>query len=83
MCPDPRTSSHQSRAFELLPPTFTLLEVRRVHEAILGRPPNKDSFRRTLLASRLIEPTGDRQTGVGHRPAALYRRVRTTPVPTR
>jgi 8-oxo-dGTP diphosphatase len=60
-------------AFELLPPTFTLLEVRRVHEAILGRPLNKDSFRKTLLASGHIEPTGDRQTGVGHRPAALYR----------
>ncbi len=62
-------------AFELLGPTFTLLEVRRVYEAILGRPLNKDSFRRTVLASGLIEPTGDRQTGVGHRPAALYRRV--------
>lgn len=61
-------------AFELLPPTFTLLQARRVHEAILGRPLNKDSFRKTLLASGDIAPTGERSSGVG-RPAALYTRA--------
>ena len=59
-------------ALELLPVAFTLRQARRVHEAVLGRPLNKDSFRRTLLASGLIEPTGGRSSGVG-RPAALYR----------
>ncbi|MCP4869837.1 MAG: NUDIX domain-containing protein [Proteobacteria bacterium] len=61
-------------AFELLPASFTLLEARRVYEAIWGRDLNKDSFRKTLLGSGLIEATGERQSGVGHRPAALYRR---------
>jgi 8-oxo-dGTP diphosphatase len=62
--------------FELLPDTFTLLELRRVHEAILGRPLNKDSFRRKVLDRGLVEPTGERATGLGHRPPELYRFVR-------
>ena len=59
--------------FELLPETFTLLELRLVHEAILGRPLNKDSFRRKILDRGLVEATGERATGLGHRPPALYR----------
>ncbi|MHB8767372.1 MAG: NrtR DNA-binding winged helix domain-containing protein [Deferrisomatales bacterium] len=39
----------------------------------LGQPLNKDSFRRRMLASGLLEPTGESETGVIHRPAALYR----------
>jgi len=62
--------------FELLPATFTLLELRGVHEAILGRPLNKDSFRRTIVDRGLVEPTGERATGLGHRPPELYRFVR-------
>jgi 8-oxo-dGTP diphosphatase len=59
--------------FELLPEAFTLYELRRVHEAILGHPLNKDSFRRTVLNRELVEPTGEVARGLGHRPAALYR----------
>lgn len=59
--------------FELLPRLFTLLELQTIHETILGRPLNKDSFRRRMLASGLIAPTGQRETDVGHRPAELYR----------
>lgn len=60
-------------AYELLPPTFTLLELQHVHEVILGRHLNKDSFRRTALASGELERTSRMQAGVDHRPAALYR----------
>lgn len=59
--------------FELLGDTFTLRDLRLVYEAILGHPLNKDSFRRTVLARDVVEPTGDVLTGVGHRPPALYR----------
>jgi 8-oxo-dGTP diphosphatase len=62
--------------FELLPNVFTLLDLQRVHEVVLARALNKDAFRRRMLASGLIEPTGASQTDVGHRPAALYRFVR-------
>jgi 8-oxo-dGTP diphosphatase len=59
--------------FQLLGPTFTLLDLQRVHETVLGRPLNKDSFRRRMLASGQLEATGEMQRGVEHRPAELYR----------
>lgn len=62
-------------AFALLPDTFTLRQLQGVHETILGRKVNKDSFRRTMLATGLVVPTGEREEGVGHRPAERYRFV--------
>jgi 8-oxo-dGTP diphosphatase len=59
--------------FQLLASTFTLLDLQRVHETILGRPLNKDSFRRRMLASGQLEATGETEQAVGHRPAELYR----------
>lgn len=59
--------------FQLLPSRFTLRELQHVHETVLGRPLNKDSFRRRMLASGQLEATGEHQRDVGHRPAELYR----------
>ncbi|HVH47415.1 MAG TPA: NUDIX domain-containing protein [Labilithrix sp.] len=59
--------------FQLLPERFTLLELQGVHEIVLGRALNKDSFRRRMLASGDLVATGEMQSGVGHRPAELYR----------
>jgi 8-oxo-dGTP diphosphatase len=59
--------------FELLPATFSLRDLRLVHEGILGRALNKDSFRRRILDRGLVVPTGERAAGVGHRPPELYR----------
>jgi 8-oxo-dGTP diphosphatase len=59
--------------FQLLADTFTLRRLQDVHETILGRTLNKDSFRRRMLASGLLEATGERESEVGHRPAELYR----------
>lgn len=59
--------------FQLLPPTFTLRDLQAIHEVILGRPLNKDSFRRRMLASGELHATGERERTVGHRPAELYR----------
>lgn len=66
--------------FQLLPERFTLSELLRVHETVLGRPLNKDSFRRRMLASGQLEATGDLQSGVDHRPAELYRFARRSAV---
>ncbi len=62
--------------FQLLPARFTLRDLQDVHEAVLGRQLNKDSFRRRMLASGQLEATGDRERSVGHRPAELYRFTR-------
>jgi 8-oxo-dGTP diphosphatase len=59
--------------YQLLPNAFTISQLQRVHEAILGRSLNKDSFRRRMLASGELEPIGESQSEVDHRPAALYR----------
>ena len=59
--------------FELLPRRFTLRQLQTIHETILGKTLNKDSFRRRMIASGLIAPTGEREADVGHRPAELYR----------
>ncbi len=66
--------------FQLLPARFTLRQLQVVHEVVLGRPLNKDSFRRRMLASGQLEATGERQTDVDHRPAELYRFARRSAV---
>jgi 8-oxo-dGTP diphosphatase len=62
--------------FRLLPRSFTLRQLQEVHEAILGRKLNKDSFRRSALASGLVAPTGKSETDVPYRPASLYQYVK-------
>ncbi len=66
--------------FQLLGRSFTLLELQRVHETVLDRPLNTDSFRRRMLASGLLEATGERQEDVDHRPAERYRFARRSAV---
>jgi 8-oxo-dGTP diphosphatase len=66
--------------FQLLGSTFTLLDLQRVHETVLGRPLNKDSFRRRMLASGQLEATGETEQAVDHRPAELYRFVKRSAV---
>jgi 8-oxo-dGTP diphosphatase len=66
--------------FQLLPEAFTLRQLQQVHETVLGTDLNKDSFRRRMLASGLLEATGERQHDVGHRPAELYRFTRRSAV---
>lgn len=63
--------------FELLPERFTLRQLQEVHESILGRKVNKDSFRRKMLASGLLRATGELETGTDFRPAELYIREST------
>lgn len=57
--------------FELLPPTFTLLQLQRVVEALAGVRLHKQNFRRLVEHGGLVEGTGkDVQTG--GRPAELF-----------
>ncbi len=59
--------------FQLLPTAFTLRQLQEIHEAVRGEPLNKDSFRRRMLATGLLEATGARESDVSYRPAELYR----------
>ena len=58
--------------FELLPEEFTLSELQRVYEIVLGEKLDKRNFRRRILQANIIEPTPHFRTGEG-RPARLYR----------
>lgn len=60
-------------AHALLGDTFTLTELREVHEAVLRKPIDPANFRRQILASEAIEATGKCLTGTSHRPPQLYR----------
>jgi ADP-ribose pyrophosphatase YjhB (NUDIX family) len=59
-------------AFELVPEEFTLLDLQRAYEAVLGHALDKNAFRRRLLASGLILPLGRRREGLRARPAELF-----------
>jgi len=54
-----------------MPDEFTLNELQKVYEAILGSTMDVKSFRRRILAAKILEETGKtKQTS--RRPAALY-----------
>ncbi|MCA9939750.1 MAG: NUDIX hydrolase [Anaerolineales bacterium] len=59
--------------FELLPDTFTLSELQRAYEIILGEALDKRNFRRKILSADIIEETGEMKTEGEGRPARLYR----------
>lgn len=56
----------------LLPQEFTVLQLREVHEAVLGRPLDKDLFRRKHI-ERLVATDNWASGGVG-RPAQVFRK---------
>ena len=67
-------SSYSSLPVYLCGETFTLPQLQKVYEAILGEPINKVSFRRKLDELDILEPLeGAMETGKAHRPAQLYR----------
>jgi ADP-ribose pyrophosphatase YjhB (NUDIX family) len=57
--------------FNLMPPLFTLSELQRVYEIILGKDLLAAAFRRKI-ADRVIE-TEESTRDAGHRPSKLYR----------
>jgi hypothetical protein len=59
--------------FELLPREFTLYDLQKNVEAILGTLLHKQNFRRLVEQGGLVEPTGNVSTATGGRPARLYR----------
>ena len=59
--------------FELLPPSFTLLQLQRVVEALAGQRLHKQNFRRLVEKGGLVEGTSKLSAGTGGRPAELFR----------
>ena len=59
--------------FELMPDEFTLFELQKTVEAILGSHLHKQNFRRLVENCGLVDSTGDVRTNTGGRPAKLFR----------
>lgn len=59
--------------FELLPEKFSFREVQNIYEAIFGVEFDNRNFRKKIGKANYIIPTGDKQIGVAHKPAILYR----------
>lgn len=59
--------------FELMPESFTLLQLQRCVEALAGLTLHKPNFRRQIDQQELIEETGDVTSETGGRPAKLFR----------
>src|SRR5205823_8858603 len=59
--------------FELMLPSFTLLQLQRTVEALSGVRLHKQNFRRLVEQQGLVEETGENSAATGGRPAALVR----------
>lgn len=58
--------------FRLLPEAFTLSQLQKAYEIVLGERLDKRNFRRRILQAQVLEETGKMQSSEG-RPARLYR----------
>jgi 8-oxo-dGTP diphosphatase len=63
---------YTAAGFQLLPEVFTLSQLQKTYEIILGEALDKRNFRRRILEAGIIEPTSNLRGGEG-RPARLYR----------
>ncbi len=59
--------------FEFLPESFTLRQVQRVTETILGTALDKRNFRKKIRATGLLVPLDEVEMDVAHRAARLFR----------
>jgi len=59
--------------FSLLPRKFTLTQLQRLYEVVLGRSLDKRNFRRRILEMDLLVALDEVESGASHRAARLYR----------
>lgn len=59
-------------ALQFMPEHFTLGELQKVYETILGEPLDKRNFRKRLMALDCLKDTGQHRRNGNHRPARLY-----------
>lgn len=65
--------TYQPIGFELLPPKFTLTQLQRLYESVLGTGLDKRNFRKKVLSHNLLVPLKETHREGTHRPAQLFR----------
>jgi 8-oxo-dGTP diphosphatase len=63
---------HEPIAFELLPEKFTLTQMQKIYEAILGTTFDKRNYRRKINKMPYLIQLDELQCNVSHKPARLY-----------
>lgn len=64
--------TYTNAVYALLDPLFTLTQLQKAYEAILGHELDKRNFRKKFLSLDLVRETGERYREGAHRPARLY-----------
>jgi 8-oxo-dGTP diphosphatase len=65
--------TYEPIGFELLPAKFTLTQLQRLYEAVLGTEVDKRNFRKKVLSYNLLIPLKETRREGAHRPAQLFR----------
>jgi 8-oxo-dGTP diphosphatase len=59
--------------FELLPEKFTLSQLQKLYEIILDKKFDKRNFRKNIMRTDTVTPLEEKQSGVFHKPAQLFK----------
>ncbi|WP_051293779.1 NUDIX hydrolase [Pseudoduganella violaceinigra] len=66
-------TENSSMPVHLLPAEFTLTDLQRVYELVLGRPVDKSAFRKRIKEGDFLEEIPGKMRHASNRPAQLYR----------
>ena len=64
--------------YSLLPKTFTLSDLQKAYEIILGKKFDKRNFRKKILSLNFVNPTAEKRV-INARPAQMYTFTKRTP----
>lgn len=65
--------SFQPIGYNLLPEKFTMSELRRLYETILGKDLDRRNFQRKMLAYNILDRLDEVRQGAAHKAPGLYR----------
>jgi len=68
--------------YSLLPRTFTLSDLQKTYEVILGKKLDKRNFRKKILSLQFLKPTGEKRID-NARPAQMYSFIKRSPIITK
>lgn len=66
-------ATYSNIVYGLLPRHFSLSELQHIYEIILDEKLDKRNFRKRMLATGLLQETGEKMAAGAHRPAMLYK----------
>ena len=67
-----RQTSYQPIGYNLLPPQFTMPELQKLYETILGKELDRRNFQRKILSYKILNKLGERKTGQANKAPFLY-----------